>query len=56
MSRSPRILAACAVVALAVAALPLAFSSAGAAGDDPLYRAVSDFRVSGAAVLWRISA
>jgi hypothetical protein len=50
MSRTPRILAACAVVTLAVAALPLAFSSAGATDDDPLYRAVSDFRVSGAKV------
>ncbi|GAA4379425.1 M12 family metallo-peptidase [Nocardioides caricicola] len=50
MSRTPRILAACAVVTLAVASLPLAFSSAGASGDDELYRAVSDFRVSGAKV------
>lgn len=49
MPRSPRILAACAVVTFAVASLPLAFSSADAS-DDQLYRAVSDFRVSGAKV------
>ncbi|WP_243059047.1 M12 family metallo-peptidase [Nocardioides sp. SR21] len=50
MPRSPRILAACAVVTFAVASLPLAFSSAGASDDDQLYRALSDFRVSGAQV------
>jgi hypothetical protein len=48
MTRTPRILAACAALALAAAVLPLAFSSADAADDDAIFQPLASFRpVSG---------
>src|SRR5215218_4872240 len=47
MTRTRRILAACAAVALAAASLPLVFSAADAADDGGLYRQVSGFRPDG---------
>lgn len=46
MTRRPRILAACAALAVAAATLPLAFSSADAAGDESIFQSITGFRPS----------